>query len=117
NAEYGTILPFAKGANGIRPAMPERARSFLKGVLDLLAGTKTGELTPEAVDTFTAITGGAGRLVGPRGGAETLAAGGKRSVEQIANVPQGGGYRELMSDRVFKKIAKKHAPWRLEEGR
>src|SRR5258707_1030315 len=27
------------------------------------------------------------------------------------------GYRELMSDRVFKIIAKKHASWRLEDGR
>jgi hypothetical protein len=32
-------------------------------------------------------------------------------------VPQDDGYRELMSDRVFKKIAKEHAPWRLENGR
>jgi hypothetical protein len=27
------------------------------------------------------------------------------------------GYRELMSDRVFKKVAKKHAPRRLKLGR
>ena len=32
-------------------------------------------------------------------------------------VPRDVGYRELMTDAVFKKIAKKHAPWRLEEGR
>jgi hypothetical protein len=78
NAEYGALLPFAKDANGVRPAMPERLRSFLKGVLDLLAGTKTGELTPEAIDAFTTIAGGAGRAFGPRGGDETLTAGGKR---------------------------------------
>src|SRR5262249_29968145 len=67
-----------KDANGVRPAMPERLRSFLKGALDLLAGTKTGELTPEAIDAFTTIAGAAGRAFGPRGGDETLAAGGKR---------------------------------------
>ena len=39
---------------------------------------RTGELTPEAIDAFTALVGGAGRTVGPRGGEETLAAGGKR---------------------------------------
>jgi len=78
SAEYGTLLPFAKDANGVRPAMPEQLRSFLKGVLDLLAGTKTGEMTPEAIDAFTTIAGGAGRAFGPRGGGETLAAGGKR---------------------------------------
>jgi hypothetical protein len=79
NAEYGT-WPFAKDRNGVRPAMPSWARSFLKGVLDLFAGTKTGKLTPEAIDAFTTITGGAGRAFGPRGGAETLAAGGKSAL-------------------------------------
>jgi hypothetical protein len=34
-----------------------------------------------------------------------------------STVPKDRGYRELMSDRVFKAIAKKHAPWRLENGR
>jgi hypothetical protein len=32
-------------------------------------------------------------------------------------VPKDLGYQEMMSDRVFKKIAKKRAPWRLENGR
>jgi hypothetical protein len=41
----------------------------------------------------------------------------EHKIEHGPNVPKGGGYRELMSDRVFKKIAKRHAPWRLEEGR
>jgi len=31
--------------------------------------------------------------------------------------PKHRGYRELMSDRLFKKFAKRHAPWRLERGR
>jgi hypothetical protein len=90
NAEYGTHLPFAKDESGVRPALPERARSFLKGVLDLLAGTKTGQLTPDAIGTFTTITGGAGRAVGPHGGSATLAAGGKRSVERVIKPPRGG---------------------------
>jgi hypothetical protein len=89
-AEYGTLLPFAKDANGVRPAMPELLRFFLRGALDLLAGTKTGELTPDSIDTFTAIASGAGRAFGPRGGAETLAASGKRSVEQAIKLPRGG---------------------------
>ena len=32
-------------------------------------------------------------------------------------VPQDVDYRELMTDAVFKKIAKRDAPWRLENGR
>ena len=35
-------------------------------------------------------------------------------IQNGLTVPQDDGYRELMSDRVFKKIAKRHAPWRLE---
>ena len=41
----------------------------------------------------------------------------RHSVLHGPTVPQHRGYRELMSDRVFKEIAKKHAPWRLEKGR
>jgi hypothetical protein len=32
-------------------------------------------------------------------------------------VPRGMGYRTLMSDRFFRQIARKHAPWRPERGR
>jgi hypothetical protein len=32
-------------------------------------------------------------------------------------VPRGMGYRTLMSDRLFQQIARKHAPWRLTQGR
>jgi hypothetical protein len=32
------------------------------------------------------------------------------------DVPKDAGYRELMSDRLFRKITKRHAPWRLENG-
>jgi hypothetical protein len=31
-------------------------------------------------------------------------------------VARGMGYRTLMSDRLFREIARKHAPWRLESG-
>ena len=58
--------------------MPESPRRFLKGFLDLLKGTKTGEFTPEAIETFTGITGGAGRAFGPRGDGATFGAGGTR---------------------------------------
>ncbi len=36
------------------------------------------------------------------------------TVQYGPSVPRDVGYRELMTDAVFKKIAKKHAPWRLE---
>ena len=41
----------------------------------------------------------------------------KHTIQHGPSVPKDRGYRELMSDRVFKAIAKKHAPWRLEGGR
>lgn len=37
-------------------------------------------------------------------------------IQNGLTVPQDDGYRELMSDRVFKKIAKRIAPWRLDNG-
>ncbi len=36
----------------------------------------------------------------------------KYAIQHGPTVPNRHGYRELMSDKVFKKIAKKHAPWR-----
>ena len=41
----------------------------------------------------------------------------KYTIQHGPSVPKDHGYRELMSDRVFKKIAKRDAPWRLENGR
>jgi hypothetical protein len=38
----------------------------------------------------------------------------RHTVQHGLTVPQDRGYRELMSDRVFEKIAKRHAPWRLD---
>jgi hypothetical protein len=52
---------------------------------------------------------------------DELAPSSKHKVEFMVQhgpiVPKDRGYRELMSDRVFKNIAKKHAPWRLAGGR
>ena len=77
DAEYGSILPFAYNAPGsptwvqegrdFRPALPEFARSAMKGVLDLLQGTETGKLTPEALETITLGSLGAGAMLAPRG--------------------------------------------------
>src|SRR5207248_7796868 len=35
----------------------------------------------------------------------------QHTVQHGPTVPKDRGYRELMSDRVFKAIASKHAPW------
>jgi hypothetical protein len=39
------------------------------------------------------------------------------TIEHGPAVPRDRGYRELMSDSVFTRIAEKHAPSRLEGGR
>jgi len=62
----------------VRPAPPPPVRSFLKGMLDLLGAQKTGELTTDALESFMVLHGTGGRAFGPRGGAGTLTAGGKR---------------------------------------
>src|SRR5258708_29537634 len=41
----------------------------------------------------------------------------EHTIQYGATVPQDGGYQVLMSDGWFKKIAKRYAPWRLENGR
>ncbi len=41
----------------------------------------------------------------------------KYTIGHGPTIPSDDGYQELMSDRVFKAIAEKHAPWRLEDGR
>jgi hypothetical protein len=51
---------------------------------------------------------------------DRLAPGSKHKIERRIqygpSVPRDGGYQELMSDRVFRMIAKRHAPWRLDDG-
>ncbi len=39
------------------------------------------------------------------------------TIQYGRSVPRNQGYRVLMSDGVFKRIAKEVAPWRLEVGR
>ena len=41
----------------------------------------------------------------------------EHTIQHGPSVPKDRGYQELMSARVFKEIAEKHAPWRLENGR
>jgi hypothetical protein len=40
----------------------------------------------------------------------------KYTIQYDSTVPRDGGYQELMSARIFKEIAEKHEPWRLEDG-
>ncbi len=74
---YGTFIA-SDDYGHVRPALPPPVRSFFKGMLDLLAAQKTGEVTTDALESFMALHGMGGRAFGPRGGAGTLAAGGKR---------------------------------------
>ena len=77
---YGDMVP-AKAApdEAGRPtvgfALPHAIRTPLLGLLDLAAATKTGELTPEALDFLTMIPMGVGAIFAPRG---SLAMGGSR---------------------------------------
>jgi hypothetical protein len=41
----------------------------------------------------------------------------EHTIQYGRSVPRNHGYRVLMSDGVFKRIAKEVAPWRLEDGR
>jgi hypothetical protein len=51
---------------------------------------------------------------------DELAPGAKHKIEHTIqygpSAPRDGEYQELMSDRVFKMIAKRHTPWRLDDG-
>jgi hypothetical protein len=64
----------------------------------ILAGTKTAELRPDAIDSVTPIAGGAGCFFDPRSLAETLAAGEKRSVEKAIKPPGGHHWMPKASD-------------------
>jgi hypothetical protein len=82
NAEYGTILPFArdKTTGETRWAMPGLVRDFLTGGLDLLAGVDTGEVTPRAAVQLGLGGLGSGASLAPRG---ALAAGGARLAPRL----------------------------------
>lgn len=111
NAEYGTLLPFARDKTAtlpampapdeygvadvgqtmnmppvIRPAMPSMARDFLTGGLDLLAGVETGEVTPRAAVQLGLGGMGAGGALAPRG---ALTAGAAKGATPANGVPLG----------------------------
>jgi hypothetical protein len=72
----------------------------------------------EEVEEFNHIAGrilkGCERLL------DELAPGSKHKLDYTIqygpSVPRDHGYRELMTARVFRMIAKRQAPWRLEDG-
>jgi hypothetical protein len=88
------------------------------GKFDLFVETKTTPDEKEWADVDylvrEVLTGGERVL-------DELAPGSKHKIEYEIQrgpaVPKDRGYRELMSEKVFKTIARKHAPWRLESGR
>ncbi|CAB4165403.1 hypothetical protein UFOVP833_57 [uncultured Caudovirales phage] len=75
NTEYGTVLPVARDTQTgeRRMAMPSIFREGLGGVLDLLAGTETGQVTPRAAETLALGGLGTGAALAERG---ALASGG-----------------------------------------
>ncbi len=85
NANYGTLLPVArdKTTGERRFAMPEMVRSGAKGMLDLMAGTETGNVTPEAVQSliFGGLTGG---LATPKGAFGVFGGPGARTADKNA---------------------------------
>jgi hypothetical protein len=78
--DYQTFTAIKRTPDGKdwRFVMPSPARSFLKGMLDLLAVEKTGELTTDALESFMTLHGMGGRGFGPRGDEGTFVAGGKK---------------------------------------
>lgn len=82
NTTYGAILPLAKDntTGDVRLALPSSVRDLGTGVLDLLAGPTTGQVTPAATNALIAgMTGGAGEGVAnaltgslPRAGSAAL---------------------------------------------
>lgn len=57
NTEYGMMMPVARDSRtgAHRMAMPTMARDALHGALDALAGTKTGNITPDALQAILAM--------------------------------------------------------------
>jgi len=88
NAEYGTVLPFArdKTTGEMRWAMPGLVRDFLTGGLDLLAGVDTGEVTPRAAVQLGLGGMGSGAMLAPRG---ALAAGAARIAPRLDPAAMG----------------------------
>jgi hypothetical protein len=61
------------------------------------------------------------RIAGAERALDKRETGSKHKIDYIIQhgpaIPRTENYRELMSDRLFRMLAKRHAPWRLEEGR
>ena len=105
DADYGTLLPFARnrvgsaswvqeGAN-TRLALPSAVREGLFGTTDLLAGVDTGQVTPRAAETLAFGGMGAGGMAAPRG---VLAVGGALASGEA----RAGGVRALSEpSKVF----------------
>ena len=88
--------------------LPSPARSFFKGMLDLFAAEKTGELTTDALESFMTLHGLGGRAFGPRGDAGTLAAGGTRRIHKPSS-------SHALENRAFAERVTKPAGKRTEE--
>jgi hypothetical protein len=103
-SEYSTVRATDEHGRH-RLAMPMAARSFLKGLLDLFAAQKTGELTMDSLASFAALNGLGGTIFGPRGGPGTLAAGGRRIELSLAkrvraNYKAGREYEEQFAQHL-----------------
>jgi hypothetical protein len=91
NTEYGKVLPYAEDTETgeKRLAMPDMARNYLQGLLDLISGPTTGYVSPdasmvlaqralttppgEAGTLYAAAAGGSGRAAREAAAAERLA--------------------------------------------
>jgi histone H3/H4 len=74
----GDILPIKRGADGnLSPAVPGIAREIGVGMLDMLAGTRTGDLTPEATVGLLDFMGGSAATAPLRGGSRAGIFGGE----------------------------------------
>jgi len=77
---YGSVLPIRgqAGPNGtmtnVGPGIPDWARSIGSGVVDLLDGPRTGQVTPDATNALIAL--GAGGAAGPADAATARVFGG-----------------------------------------
>jgi len=91
NTEYGKVLPYAEDTETgeRRLAMPDTARDYLKGLLDLISGPTTGYVSPDASmvlaqRALTTPPGEAGTLYGVAAGGSGRAAREAVAAEKLA---------------------------------
>jgi hypothetical protein len=100
-AVRGGLLPLLRGADGsLSPAVPQMIREAGVGLLDLLAGTRTGDLTPEATAALFDVAGGGAASAGLRGAgslgifggmlAKTADKGALAKAQEMAALERGG---------------------------